>query len=159
MRTIEISLYKFSELSESAKESACAEYRANMEFVWCEESEESLQAFCRKFEIKFYNNGICAHGNSHWKLSEYDNSNFRKMKLKDFEREDYPTGYCLDATMSIEFYDEFKRTGDAMHAFYMAIQAGVSAFEKDLEHQLSDEYIGELLEVNEYEFDEDGHMN
>jgi len=155
-KDITIQVFKFNELSESAKENAREWWRNGIEFSWSDESKDSIRAFCAQFGIKLLDWSIGPFYPISYKLSEYDNSNFRGIKLSQFERENYPTGYCLDADMSIEFFDTFKKTGDAKYAFECAIESGFIGWRNDMEWQLSDEYIDECLEINEYEFTENG---
>jgi len=51
MITIEKTLFTFDELSESAKERARENWRANMDFAWSDESLESIKAFCDYFNV------------------------------------------------------------------------------------------------------------
>ena len=157
-KDVTIQVFKFDELSESAKENARDRWRDGMEFAWRDEAKDSIRAFLGQFGIKLTEWNVGPYQPFSYRLSEYDNSNFRGMKLRDFERENYPTGYCLDADMSIEFYDVFKKTGDAMHAFECAIESGFIGWRNDMEWQVSDEYIDECLEINEYEFTENGEI-
>jgi hypothetical protein len=53
MRTIKVNLYKFSELSEQAKERAIQDWRSeDTEYTWQEENKKSMQAFADLFPIK-----------------------------------------------------------------------------------------------------------
>lgn len=52
MRIKEIKLYKFSELSEDAKERVISAWHDNDEYFWGDENKESLKAFCDTFNIK-----------------------------------------------------------------------------------------------------------
>ena len=55
MKTIEINLYSFDELSDKAKEKALKEYIENEDFsfIW-EEAHEKVKAFCDKTIVKTY---------------------------------------------------------------------------------------------------------
>jgi hypothetical protein len=155
-RDMIVKVYQFDELSESAKENARDWWRNGMDFAWCDESKDSIRAFCAQFGIELRDWNIGPFYPIDYRLSEYDNSNFRGMKLSQFTRENYPTGYYLDADMSIEFFDVFQKTGDAKYAFECAVEAGFIGWRNDMESQISDEYIDELLVMNEYEFTENG---
>jgi len=53
MKTIELKLYKFDELSDEAKEKAISEYRENnVEYFWVEEWKDSLRKFTDYFGIE-----------------------------------------------------------------------------------------------------------
>ena len=88
--------------------------------------------------------------------TDAENSNFRGLKLRDVTRDNTPTGYCLDCALWFTFYDEFKRTGDALRAFNEAIDAAVAEVVADMEYQYTDESVDEMLTINEYEFLENG---
>ena len=156
MREVEIKVYTFEELNESAKERARDWWRGHGA-DWCDETNESITAFLDKFDVELREYRI-DWGSYNYQLSDYDNNTFRGMKLKDFVREEYLTGYCVDADLSITFYDTFEKTGDAMYAFKQAVDAGFEAWYRDIEYQGTNEYIDEALVANEYEFTADGEI-
>ena len=54
MRTIEVKLYKFEELSEKAKENAISEHRSrgSIDMEWCySEAHETVKKFCEVFGV------------------------------------------------------------------------------------------------------------
>jgi hypothetical protein len=158
-REVTFKFYKFEELSESAKDFARDWWRNTSDCIsWNQESKESIVAFLDQFGIELRDWNIGPHQAIYYRLSDYDNSNFRGMKLKQFTRENYPTGYCLDADMSIAFYDTFKKTGDAKYSFEQAVEQGFIAWRNDMESQLEDDYIDDCLIANEYEFTEEGNI-
>lgn len=155
MRTIEQTIYTFEELSEDAKEKARDWWREVGDLNWCDEAKDSIQTFCDYFGValKNWNIGPYAPIDYH---AEYFNSHFRGMKLRDFKRDNMPTGYCLDCSLWVTFYDEFKRTGSAKTAFDAALYQGFKDWKADLEGQMENDYIDEHLIVNQYEFTENG---
>lgn len=156
MRTVSVSVYKFEELSESAKAYAIEKEREIYEYPWSDNWKQSIEAFCGHFGIVLKNWGVGPWNPTYYKLSDYDNSNFRGLKLSQFNRDHMPTGYYGDCTLWQTFYDEFKRTTDAKHAFEKAVRAGFYTWRADWEDSLEDEQISEFLTLNEYEFTEDG---
>jgi hypothetical protein len=155
MRTDIIEIYKFDELSDTAKEKARDWYRLNSEFHWSYESKESITAFCDHFGISLKSWEVSPYLSPSYSV-ELLNSHFRGLKLKDFTRDHMPTGYFLDCTLWMTFFDQFKATGCAKKAFDAALWAGFIGWRDDMESQLSDEYIDEHMIINEYEFTEDG---
>lgn len=155
MRTIEQTIYTFEELNDEAKERARDWWRSGGELFWCEESKESIQAFCDHFGVALKNWSIAPFAPLDYDV-QYFNSHFRGMKLRDFKRDNMPTGYCLDCSLWLTFYDEFKRTSSARKAFDAAIEQGFKDWRADMESQLEDDYIDEHLIANGYEFTEDG---
>lgn len=155
MRTILRTIYKFDELPENAKQRARDLWRTDADYHWSDESRESIETFCAHFGIRLTTWQVAPYETPNYH-ADYFNSHFRGRKLRDFNRDHMPTGYCLDCDLWMTFYDEFKRTGDAKGAFDAALWAGFKAWRNDMEWQLSDEYIDEHLIINEYEFDETG---
>ena len=66
------------------------------------------------------------------------------------------TGYCLECDLLEAMADSMKETGCALKAFNEAIEAGKRGIIADMEWQDSEEYIAEMMEINGYDFDEDG---
>jgi hypothetical protein len=160
MRIETLSIYKFDELSERAKERARERGRQLVgdHEAWSTESLESVKAFCKAFGVKLTEWSVGAYSPIEFSTN-VENRHFRARKLRDFNREKMPTGYCLDCDLWITFYDEFKKTGDAKTAFNDALYAGFKAWRDDLEGQLEDDHIDEWLTVNEFEFYENGNLH
>lgn len=154
-----INTYAFNELSDQAKETAISNYRSNgFEYSWQDENRDSLNAFCALFGVSVKDWSIGTYGHSYIK-TDADNGHFRSWnKAKVAAIPEFLTGYCLDCDFIETFKKEFDRTGNVLGAFNDAINAGLSAWIKDMEYQESDEYISEHLEVNEYQFLENGRM-
>jgi len=157
MQVVELQIFQFHELDEQAKQKAREWYRQDMDFNWNDESQDSINAFCDHFRVKLINWSIAPYCSPDYH-ADYFNSHFRGMKLKDFNRDHMPTGYCLDADLWESFYDEFKKTGDAKHAFEQALEAALCAVQRDIEYHYSDEAVDESLRINEYEFNSNGSI-
>lgn len=159
MKTIEITVYSFNELSDKSKEKARNNYRVNdcSGYFWWSESFDSLQTFCNKFNVKIKDYEVSHYGYS-WVKTDVINQNFRGLKLKTIDRDYMPTGYCMDCSLWITFYDVFKQTGNALQAFNEAIDQWVKDTVTDMEDQNSDEYIDQHMTMNDYEFYENGVM-
>lgn len=156
MQTVSIDIYKFDELDDDAKEKAISTYRYRGHgYAWVDEYKDSLNAFVEHFgvRIKDYSIGTCSYS---YIETDAGKEHFRGLKLKSFSRDNMPTGFCADCDLWLTFYDHFKKTGDAKGAFNEAIDAFVKAWVNDMEHQESDEYIAEMLTINEYDFESDG---
>jgi hypothetical protein len=155
MKTATVNIYKFEELSDDAKEKARQWWRTDLDYPWHDESLASIKTFCEFFGVKLTDWSIGAFTYYNYK-TDATNENFRGLKLKNFNRDNMPTGYCLDCDLWMTFYDEFKRTGDAKYAFIAALDAAFKAWRKDIEYQYSDEATDESIIMNEYEFFENG---
>ena len=154
MRTVTLTVYLFSELSDTAKEKARQWWREHIDFDGSDELH-SIQTFCKHFDVKLTHWSVGAHSPIEYK-HDASNENFRGRKLKDFKHDHMPTGYYLDCDLWQTFYTVFKNTGDAKRAFDAALDAGFRGWRADMEHQLSDECVDERLKSNGYEFDENG---
>lgn len=157
MQTKQITVYDYSELSDNAK--------ANVEqwvhsdgFAWTEDSIDSVRAFCALFDVKIkdYELGLWGHS---YIQTDAESATFRGFTLKQAQAlPEYPTGYCLDETLRLEFIKEFKHTGNAKTAFDHAINEAVKDILSDWESQQTDEYLADHCEANGYQFDEYGHI-
>ena len=157
MRQQTVALYTFDELSDTAKEVAREWYREGAEYPWMGDAMKSIYEFCDYFGICIKDYSIGGYGYSYI-TTDATNAAFRGLKLKSINRDNIPTGYCLDCTLWYEFYDTFKINGDALRAFNDAIDEAVSEIVRDIEWYQSDEAIDEMLTINEYEFTENGKI-
>jgi hypothetical protein len=157
MRTIELEVVKFEELSDSAKDNARDWYRKGNDYFWWNDALKSIEAFCSEFNVRIKDYQIGTWRPSHMD-TDAENQHFRGRKLSEFNREHTPTGYCLDCTLWQTFYDTWKKTGSALKAFNEAIDAGIKDIVKDMEYLESNESIDEMLIVNGYEFYPNGKI-
>lgn len=156
MQTVTLNLYTIDELNDKAKERAREWHRSGIEYPWWDEVQDSLKTFCDGFGVKVLDysfGGRDAHIST-----DADNSHFRGFKLKDFDREAMPTGFCFDCALRHTFADQFKQHGDALRAFKSALNQLILDIETDIDYQYSDEAIDESIKANGYEFTEDGHF-
>lgn len=157
METIELTLYEFDELDDKAKEKAREWYRDGLEYPWFSESIDSIRAFCNHFNVGLLDWSLGSYDNDYIK-TDATNANFRGVKLADIDRDYMPTGYCTDCDLWHEFHDQFKRTGDAKHAFEQALQAALRAIQRDIDYQYTDESVDDALIANEYKFLKSGKV-
>ena len=156
MKTETITVLTFDELSDDGKERAIADYRhGGHGYFGIDDGIASLKAFAEHFgvKIKDYSLGTCSYS---YVEHDAENRHFRGQRLAEFNRDNMPTGYYLDCDLWLTFYDVFKASGDAKAAFEAAIDKWVRGIVADMEYQESDEYIGEHLSINDYEFLESG---
>ena len=156
MRQVTITLYQFDELSEAAKASAIEHYRTHTHTtitLWLRESLASINAFCAHFGAKLTRYSIHAQSPLEF-ATNATNANFRGVKFDPTLADYMPTGYMLDCDLWQTYTAVFKATGSAFKAFNAGLAAGFKAWQSDLAHQDSDEYITE--ELGDCEFYEDG---
>lgn len=155
MEIVEVCIYKFEELSDSAKDTARSWFREGNDYPWWKDSFDSIKAFCDEFGVKIKDYSVGMGGHSYLD-TDAENAHFRGRKLKVLNREYNPTGYCLDCTLWETYHDVWKESGDPLKAFKDAIDKAIKDIVSDMEYLDSDEAVDEMLIVNEYEFDEDG---
>lgn len=168
MRTIRIKLYKFNELSESAKEKAIEYFRdSNFDLndAWENIKEDAAQIELSIFSLddhrpnkgEFYNSAedtakliLEAHGKDcdTYKSAENFLSEWNTKKEK-FENEN-PVFYFTNEDESEDLSNEFLQS--ILEDYRIMLN-------KEIEYQNSYEYITETIEANEYEFTQDGKLN
>lgn len=154
MRTIvdTINVYKFSELSDKAKQRAKDLASANIGYAWADEAMSSLNTLAYHFGGVVSDYSIDWFGGSHsyakFRMPELDKAEIaaRLAELGSYNPETLKgdgecklTGFCAD--------------DDAIDGFRIAFAEG----EADCEDQYSDEQFGETCDANEYEFYENGN--
>ena len=159
MRTEQVEVYQFDELPEGAKDSARAWFREISDYPFHDENIKSIKAFCGHFGVTLKDWSI--YGRGEHLTTNAENCHFRGFTLadaKDLNEKGYfpESGLWLDGVMISGFFEDFKRTGDALSAFLYALECALRAITEDIDYQFSDEAVDEMLIVNEYEFDEDG---
>ena len=159
MRTEQVAVYQFDELPEGAKDSARAWFREVSDYPFHDDNIKSIKAFCGHFGVTLKDWSI--YGRGEHLTTNAENCHFRGFTLadaKDLNEKGYfpESGLWLDGVMISGFFEDFKRTGDALSAFLYALECALRAITEDIDYQFSDEAVDEMLIVNEYEFDEDG---
>ncbi len=155
MEIVEVKVYKFEELSDSAKDTARAWFREGNDYPWWDDALGSIKDFCSKFGVKIKNYEVGIWGHSYLD-TDAENHHFRGLKLSKFKPDSDAYGYYLDCTLWDTFLKTWKATSDPLEAFKEAIHVAVRDIVKDMEYLNSDESVVEMLIINEYDFDEDG---
>lgn len=158
MELKKVAVYKFAELEESAKGKAVAYFVDRSEYPYFSESMDSIKAFVRAFHGDVIDWSIGGEVFRSYVKTTLDESYFYDIELSEIDRDHMPTGYCLDATLWGVFYDELKKTGDGFYAYKQAIESALCEIASDVEYHYSREYIEELIEINDYDFEEDGSL-
>jgi hypothetical protein len=159
MRIVEEKIYQFEELEDSAKESARDWWRGVVDYPYHGENITSIKAFCEHFGVTLKDWAIYGRG-EHLTINA-ENCHFRGYTLenaKELSNRGYfpESGLWLDGIMIQSFYEDFKKTGDALYSFKQALETALKAISDDIDYQYSDEAVDEMLTINEYEFTEDG---
>jgi hypothetical protein len=174
MRTIEKNIYKFSELSEEAKEKAISKYMENESYFWGDEAIRSLEEFINHFCGKLNDYGIYwlepYRNNIRFELSEgkFTDGELRQVieSMGSYDPKTLKgngdckfTGYIMDEAL----------TDGARKAYFNGerdirelIEAGIKEWQRatqaDAEYQYSSAHFTELCEANGYEFYENGTL-
>jgi hypothetical protein len=150
-----INVFSFDELSDRAKQKARDDLRVNLDYPFFDDAQESLNSFCALYGVKVLDYCLSDDYRA-FVRTDASNQNFRGLKLKDVQRDNDLTGYCMDCTLTYTFYDTFKKTGDALASFNDAIDEFLIDVRRDIEWHFSDDYIQELMDINEWRFLESG---
>ena len=87
MRTETINIYKFNELSDSAKENAISNWRNHGDYAWTDEWMDSLKTFCDLLgiTIRDYSIGPYSHSYINWSYEpsyEFELTDIRGLRLR-----------------------------------------------------------------------------
>ncbi len=171
MRTIEKTVYKFSELSDSAKQKALNNYCYSTEFYWSDDYLRTIRYALNYFDIELKNYSI-DWGNTSWnvRISEHNNSELSGVRLYKYLNNRYNvellkneckfTGFCADIDFMEPIYRFLQRPckyTNLQEILNYCVDSVISAGCKDYEYQLSEESFSEMCEAYEWEFYENGN--
>ena len=173
MKTINV--YKFEELNEKAQENARQWWRnvtAGDSYSWADESMKSIKALAEHFGGRVSNWSIDWFNNSHstmdFEMPEYMTEKEISTRIHKLGKYNHTTGrglgdcvltgYCADES-AIDGFRLAWRRGE--RDLDVLMQSAFKAWLKDCQDeaiaQLDDEYIDEVLTINEYYFESNGH--
>lgn len=156
MKIKKIAVYSYAELSDSSKERAKANFLQFDQYPWMKDVEVSLNHFCDHFGVKGLDYQIGGYCPSYI-CAQPENSNFRGLKLADYKVMNHDDAYyCLEFDLWSNFVTGWEESGSPLLAFNEALEKACRSVQLDMEYHESDEYVEEMMEINEYEFTEDG---
>lgn len=143
MKTIEVNVYTYEELSDKAKLRALTDYQSDCEYSWSYDAINSLKAFMDAVGVRMtdYQLDWLCPSRSSVRYEGAPHGKFIKESLTGVFS-DYALTTTWNKTRSIE---------DAVQAFLFDIC-------NDYEHQLSEDGLIEYCEGNEIFFDENGNQ-
>lgn len=159
MRTITKNIYQFHELPEDIQNDVIESFRDDMGyhgFAWDDAWRDSLSAIEKELGITIVDWQVSPYNNNYRIARDNVKSAMRGRKLKEFNPDYMPTGYCGDCEFWHVFYNVWSTSGNPVDAVDSGLESFFSAWQLDQESQLSDEYIINFIECNQFEFDEDG---
>ena len=161
MRILSFNVYKFNELSEEAQKKAHENYlnKDYFSYHWVDEGIKSIQAFAGAFGIGLKDWSISTYGHS-FIHTNADRDAFRGI---DFDKaigmiNSADDGYCVYYDMKEKFIETMKDHGDMKNSFLEAIEAGLKSIKSDMEYQETFEYFKDMVDVNDYEFYDNGNL-
>jgi len=125
MRTINQSIFTYSELSEGAQEKARGLFKDGHQYSWVDEGIDSVKAFCKHYGVTMKDYSLSPYAHSYIETNA-DNQSFRGLSLKQLEKDQdlMPTGYCIDSDLFITMYEStYVNGGNALEGFKQAIDA------------------------------------
>ena len=143
MKTIEVTLYRYDELSDKAKLKALIDYQSDCEYDWSYDAIKSLKAFMNAVGVTMVNYNI------DWLEPNRSRVQYYGKPTTKFIKEEL-TGYCADIALSKTF-NKTKSIEDAVFAFFKDCA-------DDYEYQLSEEGFVEYALANDLWFDENGKI-
>lgn len=170
MKTVEIKVYRFDELSDEAKEKAKQDHAALWGYAWQDEALASLKALAEAFGAKLRDYEVDFFNSSH-SGAKFDAPNLSRREIKKIlaglgsydpktlqgHGDCKLTGFCMDE----DALDGFRRAFEGGESDLDALlQAGFDSWLKgaqdDCKGQYEDEQFADHCEANGYEFNEDG---
>jgi hypothetical protein len=186
MKTIEINLYSFNELSDKAKENAMNNHLNSFEYHFASEAMETIKRGLDHFNFELSNYSLdwqnannsyfrLKNNNTYSEYSELSGPRLFKLINNQFEQTYYKyskkyvsifngncpfTGVCFDESFIDPIRKFMQRPDNTTFAELMedCVYSVLRDTEKDIEYHLSEEAYEEECEANEYTFTEDGEL-
>jgi len=143
MKTIQVNVYQFSELSEQAKVRALSNYQSDCEYDWSYDAIQSLEAFMTAVGVKLTDYQI------DWLNPRISKVRYDGTPHSKFIKEEL-TGVFSDYSLT--------KTWNKTKSIELAVSEFLKDCADDYEYQLSEENYAELCESNDYWFDENGNL-
>lgn len=171
--TVTVQVYKFSELSDRAKEHALDRYRSSGDdYFWGGDALASIEALAKHFggRVRDYSLDWLDYNRSYM---SFDMPGMGREEIeellaqlgsynKDTLRGDGEcrlTGYCMDEDAIYGFRKAFHAgESDLTALMEAAYETFIRAAVADAEYQYSMEGYAEMAEANDYDFTEDGEI-
>jgi hypothetical protein len=143
MKTIEVNIYQFSELTEQAKVRALSNYQSDCEYDWSYDAIQSLKAFMNAVGVKLTDYQI------DWLNPRISKVRYDGTPHSKFIKEEL-TGVFSDYSLT--------KTWNKTKSIELAVSEFLKDCADDYEYQLSEENYAELWESNDCWFDENGNL-
>lgn len=144
MKTIEVNLYTYDELSDKAKLNALIDYQCDAEYAWGQEALKSLEQFMIAVGVDMYNYDI------DWLAPHRSKVYYECEPTTELLTDKSLWSYCAGANLA-ETFNKTKSIEQAVQAFFKDCA-------DDYEYQLSEEGFAEHCDANDFLFYENGKL-
>ncbi len=170
MKTVEIKVYRFDELSDEAKEKAKYDYKSVWGYAWADEAIASLKAMAEAFGAKLRDYEVDFFNSSH-SGAKFDAPNLSRCEIKKIlaglgsydpktlqgHGDCKLTGFCMDE----DALDGFRRAfeggeSDLNELLQAGFKTWLKAAQDDCEGQYEDGQFSDHCDANDYWFEADG---
>jgi len=143
MKTIEVNVYTYEELSDKAKLRALTDYQSDCEYSWSYDAIKSLKAFMDAVGVK---------------MTDYQLDWLSPLRSKVLY-EGNPHGESIKEELTGAFSDyPLTTTWNKTKSIELAVRAFLEDICNDYEHQLSEDGFTDYCFANEIFFDENGNQ-
>ena len=153
MKEVTIQVFKFHELEKNIQEKVINHFRYDDVFVFIDDDIKIIKEFAEDFGVNVYDYSLSPYSYSYIK---YDFDNFDEDNINLSEM-------LNDEPLYEILFDEFKKqygyTHDYKYSFEQVMERAKKYILDEMEYQDSDNYIIETIEINDYDFTEDGNIH
>jgi len=143
MKTIEVTIYQFSELTEQAKVRALMNYQSDCEYDWSHDAIQSLKAFMNAVGVELWDYQI------DWLCPSQSKVRYNGTPHSKFIKEEL-TGVFSDYSLT--------KTWNKTKSIELSVSQFLKECADDYEYQLSEKAYAEHCDANDYWFDENGNL-
>ena len=153
MKEVTIQVFKFHELEKNIQEKVISHFRCDNDYVFIDDDIKIIKEFAEDFGVNVYDYSLSPYSHSYIK---YDFDNFDEDNINLSEM-------LNDEPLYEILFDEFKKqygyTHDYKYSFEQVMERAKKYILDEMEYQDSDNYIIETIEINDYDFTEDGNIH
>jgi len=153
MKEVTIQVFKFHELEKNIQEKVINHFRYDDDYVFIDDDIKIIKEFAEDFGVNVYDYSLSPYSHSYIK---YDFDNFDEDNINLSEM-------LNDEPLYEILFDEFKKqygyTHDYKYSFEQVMERAKKYILDEMEYQDSDNYIIKTIEINDYDFTENGNIH
>src|SRR6056300_1186360 len=153
MKTVKINIYKFNELEKTIQKKVIDKFKYEDDYMFIDEDIKIIKEFAEDFGVNIYDYSLSPYSYSYFKYN-FDNDDIDNINLSEM-KSDEP----LYEILFNEFKKKYKYTHDYEYSFEQVMEKAKKYIIDEMIYQDSDEYITETIEINNYDFTEDGNIH